>query len=285
MKKIIASLIIIAATATIATVAVKTTVSLLSDTETSSGNTFAAGAIDLKIDNESYYNGQLIQESSWKLSDLDDGQGPAEGAYLFFNFADLKPGDWGEDTISIHVGENDAWACAELKLTSNDDVSSLEPELEDGDAQEEANDNWDGELAQNLRFIWWADDGDNVLETDERAVFNGTLGDMINASSTAPTTLTLADSQWDMFTDQQPGTTLEGERIYYIGKAWCFGEMILTQVDQGDNNSPTIDPGFTCDGSALNNVTQTDQVTGNLSFLAIQARHNDDYLCPEHLAD
>ena len=30
-----------------------------SDTELSSGNTFTAGAIDLKVDNESYYNGLL----------------------------------------------------------------------------------------------------------------------------------------------------------------------------------------------------------------------------------
>ena len=102
---------IIAATASLATVAVKYTTALLSDNEVSAGNTFAAGAIDLKIDNHSYYNGALSASTTWELADLDDGNGPSgEGKYLFFNFHDLKPGDWGEDTISVHVKDNDAWA-------------------------------------------------------------------------------------------------------------------------------------------------------------------------------
>ena len=52
-----------------------------SDTETSTGNTFAAGAIDLGIDNESYYNGVFNADTSWDLSDLTD--------QLFFDFQDI----------------------------------------------------------------------------------------------------------------------------------------------------------------------------------------------------
>ncbi|HYF13099.1 MAG TPA: TasA family protein, partial [Candidatus Paceibacterota bacterium] len=78
-----------------------------SDTETSTGNTFAAGEIDLRIDNTSYVTnnaGVLVASpnNTWALSDLTN--------QLFFSFADLKPGDIGEDTISIHAGSNDAWA-------------------------------------------------------------------------------------------------------------------------------------------------------------------------------
>ena len=58
-----------------------------SDTETSTGNTFSAGAIDLKIDNSSYYNGVVSEETSWTLTDLT--------VEKFFNFLDLKPGDYG----------------------------------------------------------------------------------------------------------------------------------------------------------------------------------------------
>ena len=102
-------------------IAVGATGAFFSDTETSVGNTFAAGELDLKIDNSSYgfdYNDPQIASpvgawglnaaNSWELSDLT-GQ-------LFFSFGDLKPGDYGEDTISLHV-QNDAWACMAMDLT------------------------------------------------------------------------------------------------------------------------------------------------------------------------
>src|SRR3989344_653458 len=95
-----------------------------SDTETSTGNTFAAGAIDLGIDNESYYNGVLNDETTWGLDfDIDNEK-------LLFNFTDLKPGDYGEDTISLHVTNNESWLCADVSLDSNDDATCTEPENE-----------------------------------------------------------------------------------------------------------------------------------------------------------
>src|SRR3990167_5600630 len=77
------------------------TSSFFSDTETSTANTLEAGSVDLQIDNTSYYNGAPSPDTTWDLSDLP--------GHLFFNFNDLKPGDFGEDTISLHV-QNDAWA-------------------------------------------------------------------------------------------------------------------------------------------------------------------------------
>ena len=98
-----------------------------SDTETSTGNTFTAGAIDLTVDNESYVtgpDGELMASpnTSWELDDLT-GQ-------LFFNFSDLKPGDIGEDTISLHVDSNDAYLCSAVQITDDSDQSCTEPELE-----------------------------------------------------------------------------------------------------------------------------------------------------------
>jgi len=95
-KKILISLGIIAV---VSALAIGGTVAYFSDTETSTGNTFAAGSIDLKIDNHSWYNGKYQSQLSWEPKDLEDE--------LFFNFSDLKPGDWGEDTISIKVENND----------------------------------------------------------------------------------------------------------------------------------------------------------------------------------
>src|SRR3989344_313162 len=59
------------------------TSAFFSDTETSEGNILAAGAIDLLIDNESYYNGVFNPDTSWEPDDLDP-------THLFFNFNDLK---------------------------------------------------------------------------------------------------------------------------------------------------------------------------------------------------
>src|SRR3990167_8075804 len=143
-----------------------------SDEETSTGNTFAAGDIDLQIDNESYvvdYNipqylnptGQFIfsTSTSWALADL------VAGVQKFFNFIDLKPGDTGEDTISIHVGSNNAWMCAAAHITSDLDNSITEPEDNVATGPGDANDGTgDGDLDSALNFVFWNDDGDNVYE-------------------------------------------------------------------------------------------------------------------------
>src|SRR3989344_3792806 len=170
MKKILLSLSMIAV---VGVVVLGATGAFFSDTETSTGNTFTAGAIDLKIDNDSYYNGELNQGTTWQVADLNDGYGPADdGLYLFFDFDDLKPGDYGEDTISIHVATNDAYACVDTRLDSDDDNSSTEPELVDETPYTPD----DGELAEAIDFLWWVDDGDNVLEEGENTLPSGPLG-------------------------------------------------------------------------------------------------------------
>src|SRR3990167_2300757 len=108
MRKILLSLVVIGA---VGALAVGATRAFFSDTETSVGNTFVAGAIDLSVGNHSYYNGAPNSGTNWSLTaDLGDGSGPSTGeAYLFFDFGDVKPGDWGEDTISLRVDDNDSW--------------------------------------------------------------------------------------------------------------------------------------------------------------------------------
>src|SRR3989344_7043000 len=150
MKKIILSLSMMAA---IAVVAVGATGAFFSDPETATGNTFTAGAIDLGIDNTSYYNGVANAGTSWELDyDIDSNNGDGDVPRQFFNFSDLKPGDYGEDTISIHVNNNESWMCADVALTSNDDNDCTEPENDvEGSACDPSNnpdsDNADGDLA------------------------------------------------------------------------------------------------------------------------------------------
>jgi predicted ribosomally synthesized peptide with SipW-like signal peptide len=239
-----------------------------SDTESSLGNTFTAGAIDLKIDNESYYNGFLNASTTWELRDLTIEK--------FFDFPDLKPGDVGEDTISLHVDTNDSYLCANVKLTSNDDNGLNEPEAIVDPTDGPGN----GELASNVNFIWWADDGDNVLESDEDVISQGPIGALGLQGST---TVALADSTTNIWTGV-PGP-VPGEETLYIGKAWCFGtigQAPFVQDGLGTTSPRTpgnSNGGVTCDGSGLNNATQTDSLTADVTFTAVQSRNNPGFQC------
>lgn len=291
MKKILLS---IAMVALLSGGVIGATGAFFSDTETSSGNTFAAGAIDLKVDNESYYNGNKCVDAdgdgpglehiwqgtalypspgsecdtSFPASDLDNG-------LFFFHFQDLKPDDEGEDTISLHVDNNDAYACMDLTLTSDDDNSSNEPELE-VDTQDDVNNTWDGELAGALQFFWWADDGDNVYEDNEQTISGGVKTLMDLASTTGPFSVALADSVSNVWGTPGP---IPGNQTRYIGKAWCFGTLTLNPLPQGQGLNPSVASGITCNGTALGNLYQTDGVTLDVAFRTVQARHNPTFQC------
>jgi predicted ribosomally synthesized peptide with SipW-like signal peptide len=269
-KRILRSVLVISVAA-LAFVAAGSS-AFFSDTETSEGNILQAGAIDLRIDNNSYYNGERSTETSWRLTDLTDE--------LFFNFIDLKPGDWGEDTISAHIRNNPAWLCMDVAVTSTPENGQSEPELE---VDQTIGEN-EGELQDNLKFVWWADDGDNVLETDEMEYI---IANNVPLSEIG--TVTLADSEFNVWS-KEPNDPLEGSDentpVYYIGKAWCFGDLSLEPVEPGEN-SPLDNPGIKCDGRNAGNESQTDGVYADVSFTAVQSRHNGNYKCVgcEEVAD
>lgn len=260
-KRVLLSLVVIGA---VGTIAVGASRAFFSDTETSTGNTFAAGAIDLKIDNQSYYNGVANPGTSWTLNDLT--------VEKFFNFTDVKPSDWGEDTISVHVNTNDAWVCADVKLTSNDDNGITTPEslvdITDGVGN--------GELASAINFIWWADDGDNVLESDESIISSGKLSSLgVGNTATVP----LADSQTSIW----GSGPLTGGVTKYIGKAWCFGTLtpqpLLQDGAEHARTPANSTGGISCNGTSLGNETQSDSLTADVTFRAVQARNNPNFLC------
>ena len=249
----------------------------LSDTETSAGNTFTAGAIDLKVDNESYYNGAISEGTTWLVpDDLGDG-------LLFFNFRDMKPDDEGEDTISLHVNNNDAYLCMDVSMTSNDDISSNEPEMDTSDPQDDPNNTWDGELGGLLNMFWWADDGDNVYEAGENSISGG-IKTALNLATSTPFSVALADTANNVWTPDAPGP-ISGGQTKYIGKAFCYGDMALNALAQdGVGTDGPLAPnregtGFTCDGKTLGNESQTDGVTMDVAFRAMQARHNPNFFC------
>ena len=250
------------------------TFAFFSDTETSNDNTFVAGDIDLQIDNTSYaldFNipnypsptGVLVANpaNTWAMKDLTTLE-------KFFNFTDLKPGDYGEDTISVHVGSNDAWVCAAARLTTDQDNSCTEPELADDPTCVAPATN--GELDSEVEFAFWSDDGDNVFEQDETIFLQGPLSGLGTAGQIA-----LADSTGSIVPGDGP---IPGDSTFFIGKIWCFGDLTPAPVVQSAN-SPLTNTGFTCSGTLVNNAAQTDSVVGDLQFFAVQARNNAAFTC------
>jgi predicted ribosomally synthesized peptide with SipW-like signal peptide len=277
------------------------------DTETSTGNTFTAGDIDLQIDSVAHYNGMVctlvgatyhyIPEDSVTLNasstpiaaaDMNEqsewdtynalpanaAQFPEAGATCtgtwavgnldentlgmdeFFNFSDIKPGDTGENTISVHVGSNDAWMCASIANIGDADNTQTEPEAGDVD---DVDDLAGGELDNNLEFFAWADDGDNVFEVGESA-----LGGPVSASSLSATTWALAEGG---------GTPIQGGSTSYVGLAWCAGDI----------GTPTPGSPIECDGGAMGNEAQTDSWNADLTFYIEQSRNNAEFQCSDLL--
>jgi len=266
MKKVIVSVFTIFVV--VAAVAGATTAFFI-DTETSTGNTMTAGMINLGIDNESYYNGVLQNNLTWSVSDLRH--------HLLFDFDNLLPGDYGEDTISIHVDDEDAWACTGVTLTSNKDNNCADPEWDDDLTCSLGDPNSNGDLAQELNFIWWADnDSDNVFEEDEEVISSGSLGSL-GVGNTA--VVTLADKDVNIFTGSA-NTPIIGNDTDYIGTGWCLGTLTENPLPENSDSGPAgRGAGFTCDGASVDNAPQTDSTTLDVSFYAVQSRGNTGFTC------
>jgi len=156
MKKIILSLAIIGAASAIA---VGGTIAYFSDTETSTGNTFTAGSLDLIVDIDGVDQNPLVDK--------------------IFDLPDMKPGDTGEKTISLKVDNNPACGFVNIDLKSDLDNSCTEPE---GQAVIDplCADN-DGELNDSINFAIWADtDCDNIYDEGEVMLTGGTITEDIN---------------------------------------------------------------------------------------------------------
>lgn len=295
MKKILLSLGTIVFVGSIAAAA---TGAFFNDTETSTGNTFAAGAIDLKIDSVAHYNGMVcasngedyiwvpedevtLDEDNQPVIDVEfdadafNAQNPAQfpqagvpciGTWpvnvdgnsvdvdTFWSFNDLKPGDNGENTISIHIDNNDAWMCAGLADVSEADNGQTEPESDvDEDGDEAA------ELDNNLHFFAWIDiDGDNIFDEGEQP-----LGDSVSAAE-------LTNGVWALADSTTGGVPIAGDSTQYIGVAWCAGDIEIS------GNS------ITCNGEGMGNEAQTDSWSTDLSFYVEQSRNNPNFSCAEH---
>ena len=162
-KKILISLSIIGV---VAAIAIGGTIAYFSDTETSTGNTFTAGTLNLKVgDND---------PTGWN-----------------FQIGDIKPGDSGfQEVILQNTGSLDGYLHITFTNLVNDDISCTDPErdVEGGDCGVSL-DPGKGELAENLDILIYLDvnaDNDFDLGTDT-LIYQGKAegileGDMFNYS-------------------------------------------------------------------------------------------------------
>ena len=272
MKRIITSLSLIAA---VGVFAVGGTIAFFSDTETSTGNTFSVGGIDLDIGHESYFNEVASASSTWNLADLDDSSGPSgSGQYLYYNISDVMPGDRGAGVVELQVTGSDSYACVVHSLTEDHDNGLTDAEAAAGDAT--GGDN-EGELADELMTMNWIEtDGDGVYEDNEILVVAPTVVSSY-LSTASDLVVAISDTSGS---DAFGGTPLAAGTSYYLGTAVCHGTLAANAAAAG-SGSPT-DPnnnGFTCDGSSATNLTQGDNIETTIEFYAEQSQNNDSFLC------
>lgn len=147
MRKILLSLITIVV---VSAAVVKGTQALFSDTETSTGNTFAAGTLDLNLEG----------------NDID---------VAIFNVTDAKPGDSGADVWTVdNVGTINGYLDLHSLTLTDDDNSCNEPEgLVDGSCGA-----GEGELSANMTVNLFIDvNGDGIFDVvdGDTTIYGGAL--------------------------------------------------------------------------------------------------------------
>jgi len=181
----------------------------------------------------------------WNETNLDD--------QTFFNFTDVKPGDFGRNVISMHVYDNDAWSCFVIGDISNDENQVNDSEIEAGDDL-----GLEGELGDYIEvFIWDDKDKDGLYDINESE--NSLAGP--DSFFDVTHVISLHDSNTD-------NGVLSATTTEYIGLAWCAGT--LTVDGEGLMN---------CDGSSMGDIAQTDILTASLTAYVEQVRNNNGFLC------
>lgn len=217
------------------------------------GFTYATGnGFNLRIDSQAFYNGQAVPSSTWSLKNL------APGSDKFFNLSDVKPGDRGTATISFHVNK-DAWICLDFEKLKENENGRNEPEMQ-VDNTGGAN---SGELADGTEFFAWYDDGDNVYEVGEKAIFG--------TSTTKQAATLVLNNKTYALADSVAGQAFTASTTRYVGITWCAGDLIVN----------TVTALIGCDATALGNEAQTDSFSVDVSIRAVAAKDDKKFKCPK----
>ncbi len=255
MKKIITSISVLAV---VAVAVVGATTAFFNDTETSTGNIFTAGSIDLTVDSQgASYNGNSLLGSNFPSVNLTSEH--------FFVFEDIKPGDYGVRNISLHAESNPAYSCLLIDNKDDDENVAVDPELEAGDDNSLV-----GELSKALQLFAWEDrDGDQRYEPLAPNLEPALMHDGPDSNPDS-----FFDITYEIFFDSTSGISpLIQNNVRHIGLAWCAGNQNVVH----DNSLGNI----TCDGSGMGDVSQTDSFEADVVLYAEQTRNNPDFKCED----
>lgn len=240
MKKILVSLSIIGV---VAALAIGGTVAYFRDVETSTGNTFTAGSIELKID--------LQCEGincGFPLKNLN------QDVFFYKPYdCDIKPGDSSEVTISWHVDDNEAWGRLRFDDIQDWEYDCTEPEADiDPTCGTDPAGEGFGELSQNINFTVWMDEGsvpewqcpdNHSCELDWEEGDNVLNGDETPIVDDKPMTEIISEGGVELPEELEPSTT------YYLGLQW---------------NIPL----------ATGNIIQSDSLIASIVMEVVQSRNN-----------
>ncbi|WP_340098331.1 choice-of-anchor W domain-containing protein [Salinibaculum salinum] len=217
-----------------------------SDREAFTNNTLTAGSLDLRVVYDtSYDSGGAVQNMADSAMGTQDG----EPAGMFYDLQDVKPGDSGHVKFCFEIVDNPSymWACGDLTQNEN---GLTEPEAEVDDTPDQ------GELAENIeaRLVYCEEDDDEIIEGEEIAA--GTMVDIFAALATGVPfdgdgTAGLEPGEQSSYDDE---VVVEEGADYITGPCVCLFWEIPTSVG---------------------NVIQSDSMTMDFEFHAVQSRHND----------
>lgn len=173
----------------------------------------------------------------WQSTDLD-------GSQQFFNFDDIKPGDYGTNVISLRVYDNDAYACLLTSAENDQDNTLEEPEVALNDTASA------GELSQFIKVFAWNDsDNDGVYEGEAQLLPPNTP--IVNIELLQLSLIGIGPTS-------------------YVGLAWCAGTQ-----------SVGVNGVVSCSGATMGDVAQTDSFSASLTAYAEQVRNNPNFKCAD----
>jgi predicted ribosomally synthesized peptide with SipW-like signal peptide len=184
------------------------------------------------------------------------------------NLQDVKPGDFGEVTLSFHLCDNPGFVWFFCNNFSEAENGFTEPELDDPD--EDGTD--EGELAEQMEVRAWYDDGDNIYEPGVQAIDvyhlfdnSGTMEENIAEDGDRDKDVVAADVA------TQAATALDGFQTTAENTvATMAGEDGTTEelVEDSSNLTDVEDAVQMTTGAAGGNLDAADFVAGLESALA-----------------
>jgi predicted ribosomally synthesized peptide with SipW-like signal peptide len=217
-----------------------------SDREEFANNTLTAGSLDLRVVYEtSYDSGGTVENAADSASGTQDG----DPASVFYDLQDVKPGDSGHVKFCFEIVDNPSymWACGDISQAEN---GYTEPEAAVDNTPEL------GELAENIdaRLAYCEEVDGEIVEGEEIA--SGTMVDMFAALASG------VPFDGDGIAGLMPGeqAPYDEEAIVEEGVDYITGPCVCLFWE-----IPT----------SVGNIIQSDSMTMDFEFHAVQSRHND----------